>query len=117
MDLGLEGRTAIVCGASEGIGLGIAEALAGEGANVVMFARRPEPLQREAERLGAVAVAGDVTDADAVARLVETAAETLRRDRHPRQQLGRSAADASARPDARAGGGAPCSSCSCPSSA
>ena len=76
MDLGLEGRTAIVCGASEGIGLGIAEALAGEGANVVMFARRAEPLEREAERLGAVAVAGDVTDADAVARLVETAVET-----------------------------------------
>ena len=49
MDLGLSGRTAIVCGASSGIGLGIAESLAGEGANVVMFARRPELLEREAE--------------------------------------------------------------------
>jgi NAD(P)-dependent dehydrogenase (short-subunit alcohol dehydrogenase family) len=72
MDLGLEGRAAIVCGGSEGIGLGIAEALAEEGANVVLFARRPEPLEREATRLGALAVAGDVTSADDVERLVQT---------------------------------------------
>jgi NADP-dependent 3-hydroxy acid dehydrogenase YdfG len=62
MDLGLAGRTAIVCGASAGIGLGCAEALAGEGANVVMFARRADLLEREAERLGAVAVPGDVRE-------------------------------------------------------
>jgi 3-oxoacyl-[acyl-carrier protein] reductase len=71
MDLQLEGRTAIVCGASAGIGLGIAEALAGEGANVVMFARRREPLEREAGRLGGLAVPGDVTSADDVERLVQ----------------------------------------------
>ena len=47
MDLGLRGRTAIVCGASAGIGLGCAEALAAEGANVVLFARRGELLERE----------------------------------------------------------------------
>ena len=40
MELGLSGRTAIVCGASAGMGLAIAEALAAEGANVAMFARR-----------------------------------------------------------------------------
>lgn len=34
MELGLRGRTAIVCGASQGMGLAIAEALAAEGANV-----------------------------------------------------------------------------------
>jgi 3-oxoacyl-[acyl-carrier protein] reductase len=72
MDLHLEDRTAIVCGASAGIGLGIAEALAGEGANVVMFARRREPLEREAGRLGGLAVPGDVTSADDVERLVQT---------------------------------------------
>jgi 3-oxoacyl-[acyl-carrier protein] reductase len=73
MDLQLEGRTAIVCGASAGIGLGVAEALAEEGANVVMFARRPEPLEREAARLGGLPVPGDVTSADDLERLVGAA--------------------------------------------
>jgi 3-oxoacyl-[acyl-carrier protein] reductase len=71
VDLGLEGRVAIVCGASSGMGLAIARALAGEGAQVVMFARRRELLAREAEKIGALAVAGDVTDPADVARLVE----------------------------------------------
>ena len=70
MNLHLEGRTAIVCGASAGIGLGIAEALAAEGANVAMFARRREPLEREAERLGGLAVRGDVTVPADLERLV-----------------------------------------------
>ena len=77
MDLGVAGRTAIVCGASAGIGLGIAEALAGEGVHVVMLARRREELERQAERLGALAVVGDVTSADDLARLVGTTAETF----------------------------------------
>ena len=72
MDLGLSGRTAIVCGASSGIGLGIAESLAGEGANVVMFARRPELLEQEARRIGGVPVAGDVRSRDDLERLVTT---------------------------------------------
>jgi 3-oxoacyl-[acyl-carrier protein] reductase len=72
MDLGLSGRTAIVCGASSGIGLGIAESLAGEGANVVMFARRLELLEQEARRMGGVPVAGDVTSRDDLERLVTT---------------------------------------------
>ena len=75
MDLGLTGRTAIVCGASAGIGLGIAESLAGEGTNVVMFARRRDLLEREAERLGGLAVVGDVTNADDIERLVRTTVE------------------------------------------
>jgi 3-oxoacyl-[acyl-carrier protein] reductase len=71
MDLGLRGRTAIVCGASSGLGLATAEALADEGANVSMFARRREELGREAERLGALAVRGDVTNSADIERLVE----------------------------------------------
>ena len=71
MDLGLQGRTAIVCGASSGIGLAIAEALAREGANVAMFARRRDVLEREAERLGALAVRGDVAVPADLERLVE----------------------------------------------
>jgi 3-oxoacyl-[acyl-carrier protein] reductase len=76
VDLGLSGRTAIVCGASSGIGLGIAESLAGEGANVVLFARRADLLAREAERIGGLAVAGDVTKADDLERLVRTTVDT-----------------------------------------
>ena len=53
MDLGLRGKTAIVCGASSGLGLASAEALADEGANVAMFARRRDELERDAERIGA----------------------------------------------------------------
>jgi 3-oxoacyl-[acyl-carrier protein] reductase len=71
VELGLKGRTAIVCGASAGMGLAIAEALAAEGTNVAMFARRRDVLEREAERIGALAVRGDVRDPSDVARLVE----------------------------------------------
>jgi 3-oxoacyl-[acyl-carrier protein] reductase len=77
MELGLQGRTAIVCGASSGMGLGVAEALAGEGANVVMFARGREALEREANRLGGFAVPGDVSIAEDRQRLVSTAVETF----------------------------------------
>jgi 3-oxoacyl-[acyl-carrier protein] reductase len=76
VDTGLRGRTAIVCGASAGIGLGCAEALAAEGANVVMLARGREALEREAARLGATAVAGDVSSADDLDGLVAKAVES-----------------------------------------
>jgi 3-oxoacyl-[acyl-carrier protein] reductase len=75
MDLGLTGRTAIVCGASSGLGLASAEALAAEGANVVVLGRRRDVLEREAQRIGAVPVAGDVTQPDDLERVVTTAVE------------------------------------------
>jgi len=75
VELGLGGRTAIVCGASAGIGLGCAEALGAEGANLVLMARGREALEREAERLGALAVPGDVSNAADLERLVSTAVE------------------------------------------
>ena len=71
MDLGLRGRTAIVCGASQGMGLAIAERLTDEGANVAMFARRRDVLEREAERLGALAVRGDLTSPRDLKKLVD----------------------------------------------
>lgn len=76
MELSLRGRTAIVCGASAGIGLGCAEALAEAGASLVLLARGREALEREAARLGATAVAGDVSDPGDLERLVRTAVET-----------------------------------------
>ncbi|MDX6450865.1 MAG: 3-oxoacyl-[acyl-carrier protein] reductase [Gaiellaceae bacterium] len=77
MELGLRGRTAIVCGASSGLGLASAEALADEGANVAMFARRREELERDAERIGALAVRGDVTNAADLERLVARTLEAF----------------------------------------
>jgi 3-oxoacyl-[acyl-carrier protein] reductase len=45
MDLGIAGKWALVCGASKGLGLGCAQALAAEGVNVVMVARGREVLE------------------------------------------------------------------------
>ncbi|MDQ3822153.1 MAG: SDR family oxidoreductase [Actinomycetota bacterium] len=77
MELGLSGRTAIVCGASSGIGLAIAEALAEEGANVAMFARRRDVLEREADRIGALAVRGDLTNPRDLKHLVDKTLEAF----------------------------------------
>jgi 3-oxoacyl-[acyl-carrier protein] reductase len=75
VDLGLSGRTALVCGASSGLGLASAEALAEEGANLLLFARRAEELEEHATRLGGVAVVGDVTEDADLERAVSTAVE------------------------------------------
>jgi 3-oxoacyl-[acyl-carrier protein] reductase len=66
MDLGIRGKTALVCAASKGLGKGCAASLAREGVNVVITARGREDLERTAAELKAfgvkvVAVAGDIT--------------------------------------------------------
>jgi NAD(P)-dependent dehydrogenase (short-subunit alcohol dehydrogenase family) len=53
----LEGRVALVTGASSGIGLAIAEALVGAGAKVVLVARRAAELAAAAKKIGAAAAA------------------------------------------------------------
>ena len=75
MDLGLEGRTALVMGASSGLGLASARALREEDANVVMLARREALLREEADRIGATAVVGDVHSTADLRRAVETAVD------------------------------------------
>jgi 3-oxoacyl-[acyl-carrier protein] reductase len=77
MELGLRGKTAIVSGASSGLGLASAEALAEEGANVTMLARRRDELERESNRLGALAVRGDVTNATDLERVVARTLEAF----------------------------------------
>jgi len=67
MDLGLKGHWALVCAASKGLGRGCAEALVGEGVNVVITARGEAELLATADALRALnpdaevrAVAGDI---------------------------------------------------------
>ena len=51
MDLGLNGKVAIVTGASKGIGFAIAKALIGEGVKILMISRDAEALKRKADEL------------------------------------------------------------------
>lgn len=68
MDLGIQGRQAIVCASSGGLGLACAEALAAEGVNITINGRNPDALdearRRMAEEYEVVvqAVAGDIGD-------------------------------------------------------
>lgn len=79
MDLGLEGRVYVVTGASRGLGLAAATALAAEGARVVLAARDEAAVQSAAEALGAVGVAADLADAGTPDRLVSAALEAYGR--------------------------------------
>jgi NAD(P)-dependent dehydrogenase (short-subunit alcohol dehydrogenase family) len=76
-----EGRTALVTGASRGIGLAIAQSLVDRGARVVVTARKPDALAAAVEQLGgpdkAVAVAGNAGDPEHRAEAVRTAVETF----------------------------------------
>jgi len=69
MDLGLDGKVAIVTGASRGIGLATVRALAAEGVRVVGAARTPTP---ELEAVAASAVAVDLATPDGAVALMES---------------------------------------------
>ncbi len=76
MDLGLTGRTALVCSSTGGIGEAIARALAAEGANTVVCGRRGERAREIAGELpGAVGVEADLTAPDGPAALVAATVE------------------------------------------
>jgi len=66
MDLGIRGKTALVCAASKGLGKGCAQSLAREGVNLVITARGREALEATAKELSRYKVsveivAGDIT--------------------------------------------------------
>ena len=83
MDLGLNGKTAIVTAASKGMGKACALGLASEGARVVMCARTETDLRSSADEVRAktgaevVAMTADVTRADQVRALVARAREVF----------------------------------------
>ncbi|GAA4135137.1 SDR family oxidoreductase [Actinomadura keratinilytica] len=74
MDLQLDGKTAVVTGASKGIGLAAVERLTGEGMRVVAASRTVTP---ELEKTGATAVTVDLSTPDGPGRLIERALEEL----------------------------------------
>ena len=73
----LQGRTALVTGASRGIGLAIATELIGAGAWVAMVARTAEPLARAAEQAGGHAIPADVSTPEGVHTLATYLGELL----------------------------------------
>jgi 3-oxoacyl-[acyl-carrier protein] reductase len=78
MDLGVEGKVALVMGASKGIGRGVAAALAREGARVALVSRSQERLDAAAAEIdGASSFVADATDLDRLAQLPLEVAEAL----------------------------------------
>jgi 3-oxoacyl-[acyl-carrier protein] reductase len=71
MELGLGGRTALVTAASRGIGLGIARALAAEGASVAVSSRSRERIESAAAELGGRGYVHDTSDLQGVPGLVD----------------------------------------------
>jgi NAD(P)-dependent dehydrogenase (short-subunit alcohol dehydrogenase family) len=73
----LDGRVAVVTGASSGLGEGLARALAGAGAKVAVVARRRDRLAKLAEQIGGHAVAADLLDLDRLGEIVPQVVDAL----------------------------------------
>ena len=83
MDFGIAGRSAVVGGASSGLGAAVAEALAAEGCRLLLWSRSQERLSLVAERIRGTheaeihILAADAAEADASERVADEAARRL----------------------------------------
>ncbi|HKW69259.1 MAG TPA: SDR family oxidoreductase [Candidatus Dormibacteraeota bacterium] len=77
MDFGIEGKVALVTAATRGLGLGIARALAHEGARVAVVARTASDVKQLAQELSGFGVAADVTTEEGCRRSVEETQHNL----------------------------------------
>ena len=77
MDLGLNGKTALVMGASKGLGFAIAKELSAEGVKVAICARDEERLKDAAGRLGATPFVADLRQPSAGRTVVDQAVAAL----------------------------------------
>ena len=81
MDFGLKGRKALVCASSKGLGRGCAEALAGEGVDLILNARGAEALEETAKHINQTygvdvkAVVADITSEEGRAKVLEAAGD------------------------------------------
>ncbi|MCI0897262.1 MAG: SDR family NAD(P)-dependent oxidoreductase, partial [Chloroflexi bacterium] len=85
MDLGLEGKVAIITGGSDGIGKAAALSMAKEGANVVIVARRQEVLDQAVQDIktategSVVPLSLDITTDGAAQKMIKTALDNFGR--------------------------------------
>jgi 3-oxoacyl-[acyl-carrier protein] reductase len=77
VDLGLEGRVALVTGASKGLGFAVARARLGDGAVVAISSRSAERIEAAASRIGARGYAHDAADAGGARELVASVEQDL----------------------------------------
>jgi 3-oxoacyl-[acyl-carrier protein] reductase len=77
VDLGLNNKTALVTGASRGLGKAVAAALVAEGAKVAICARDTTRLEAAAKEIGAIGIAADLSQAGAVDAVLRQATDKL----------------------------------------
>jgi 3-oxoacyl-[acyl-carrier protein] reductase len=77
VNLGLDGKVSLVCGASRGLGRAIAEELAAEGTSLALCSRDTERLEAAAAELDALALPADLSVAGEPTRVVEATVERL----------------------------------------
>jgi 3-oxoacyl-[acyl-carrier protein] reductase len=93
MEVRLDGRSAIITGASTGLGLAMAKEFAASGADVAILARRPEVLEEAKQTVSATAKGGrvatfvcDVSKADDIHKTLRWCHQGVRQGRYPDQQ-------------------------------